>query len=51
MVFAKAYHPEGKRKIEAFNRRINSFLSEAAFMDIKSLDELNAHFEVCISQH
>ncbi len=51
LVFAKAYHPEGKGKIEAFNRRIDSFLSEAALMDVKSLDELNAHLDVWISQH
>jgi putative transposase len=28
LLFAKPYHPEGKGKIEAFNRRIDSFLSE-----------------------
>jgi hypothetical protein len=30
LLFAKPYHPEGKGKVEAFNRRIDAFLAEAA---------------------
>ena len=51
LLFAKAYHPEGKGKIEAFNRRLDSFLSEVALMDVKSLDELNDYLDIWISQH
>lgn len=51
LIFAKPYHPEGKGKIEAFNRRIDSFLSEVALMDVKTLEELNAYLEVWIKAH
>lgn len=51
LLFAKPYHPEGKGKIEAFNRRIDSFLSEAALMEIKTLDELNKLLNLWINEH
>jgi putative transposase len=51
LLFAKPYHPEGKGKIEAFNRRIDSFLSEVALMDIKTLDELNVLLKLWIDEH
>lgn len=51
LLFAKPYHPEGKGKIEAFNRRVDSFLSEVALMNISSLDELNHYLQLWISNH
>lgn len=51
LLFAKPFHPEGKGKIEAFNRRINSFLSEVALMNVKTLDELNRLLELWIDKH
>ncbi|MZQ74789.1 MAG: transposase, partial [Peptoclostridium sp.] len=51
LLFAKPYHPEGKGKIEAFNRRVDSFLSEVALMNITSLDELNHYLQLWISSH
>lgn len=51
LLFAKPYHPEGKGKIEAFNRRMDSFLSEVALMDVKTLEELNDHLKLWIDQH
>lgn len=51
LLFAKPFHPEGKGKIEAFNRRMDSFLSEAALMDIRTLDELNRILELWINEH
>ena len=51
LLFAKPYHPEGKGKIEAFNRRLDSFLSEVALMDITSLDDLNHQLELWIQEH
>jgi transposase InsO family protein len=51
LLFAKPYHPEGKGKIEAFNRRMDSFLSEVALMDIKTLEELNDLLKLWISEH
>ena len=51
LLFAKPYHPEGKGKIEAFNRRLDSFLSEVALMNIKSLEELNGYLDLWITQH
>jgi len=38
---ARPYHPEGKGKIEAFNKHLDIFLAEAALAVPKSLDELN----------
>ncbi|WP_352417796.1 DDE-type integrase/transposase/recombinase [Proteiniborus sp.] len=51
LLFAKPYHPEGKGKIEAFNRRIDSFLSEVALTDVKTLDELNRLLKLWIDDH
>jgi transposase InsO family protein len=51
LLFAKPYHPEGKGKIEAFNRRMDSFLSEVALMDVKTLEELNDLLKLWINEH
>lgn len=51
LLFARPYHPEGKGKIEAFNRRIDSFLSEAALAKAHTLEELNHHLDIWISEH
>lgn len=51
LLFSKPYHPEGKGKIEAFNRRMDSFLSEAALAGPKSLDELNQMLKLWIHEH
>lgn len=51
LLFAKPYHPEGKGKIEAFNRRMDSFLSEIALMDVRTLEELNDLLKLWIEQH
>lgn len=51
LLFAKPYHPEGKGKIEAFNRRMDSFLSEVALMDVKTLEELNDHLKLWIEAY
>jgi len=51
LLFAKPYHPEGKGKIEAFTRRMDSFLSEVALMDVKTLEELNDLLKLWINEH
>ena len=51
LLFAKPYHPEGKGKIEAFNRRMDSFLSEVALMEVRTLEELNDLLKIWIEQH
>jgi transposase InsO family protein len=48
---SKPYHPEGKGKIEAFNRRIESFLSEVALEKPKSLEELNEMLQLWIDDY
>jgi transposase InsO family protein len=48
LIHAKPYNPEGKGKIEAFNHRIDSFLSEAALQKARSLTELNESLEIWI---
>ncbi len=48
---SKPYHPEGKGKIEAFNRRIESFLSEVALEKPRSLEELNEMLQLWIDEH
>ena len=51
LLFAKPYHPEGKGKVEAFNRRIDSFLSEVALQKVQTLEELNHHLDNWIAEH
>jgi transposase InsO family protein len=41
LIFAKPYSPESKGKVEAFNRRLDFFLSEAALSEKKTLHEYN----------
>jgi len=51
LLFAKPYHPEGKGKIEAFNRRITSFLAEAALSKPTTLHELNDMLDLWIQNY
>jgi len=51
LLFSKPYHPEGKGKVEAFNRRMDAFLSEAALANPRSLEELNEMLSLWISEH
>ena len=51
LLFARPYHPEGKGKIEAFNRRLDSFLSEVALMEVRTLEELNDLLKLWIQDH
>ena len=51
LLHAKPYASESKGKIEAFNRRIDSFLSEAALSGAKTLEELNDQLNVWIEQY
>lgn len=51
LLFAKPYHPEGKGKVESFNRRMDSFLSEIALAKPKTLAELNHHLDVWIAEY
>jgi transposase InsO family protein len=48
IIFTKPYSPEAHGKAEAFNRRINSFLSEAALQKCVDLDDLNHNLELWI---
>lgn len=50
LIFAKPYSPEATGKVERFNRVVDSFLSEAALEKPQSLDELNALFEVWLTE-
>lgn len=47
-IFTKPYSPEAHGKAEAFNRRIDSFLSEVALQKCGTLDELNHYLELWI---
>ncbi len=51
LLFAKPYHPEGKGKIEAFNRRVSSFLSEAALAKPQTVHELNDMLDLWIQNY
>jgi transposase InsO family protein len=51
LIHAKPYSSESKGKIEAFNRRIDSFLSEAALSGAKTLEELNQQLSVWIEEY
>ena len=50
LLHAKPYHPEGKGKIEAFNRRLDSFLAEIALQKPGSLEELNHYLAVWLKE-
>jgi hypothetical protein len=50
LLYAKPYSPEGKGKIEKFNRTVDSFLSEALLERPKTLDRLNELFSVWLSE-
>ena len=51
LLFSKPYHPEGKGKIEAFNRRMEAFLSEVALSKPKTLEKLNEALELWINNY
>lgn len=50
LLHAKPHHPEGKGKIEAFNRRLDSFLAEIALQKPQSLKELNSYLDLWIRE-
>ena len=51
LLHARAYHPEGKGKIEIFNKHMDIFLAESALARPKTLDDLNHMLEVWISEY
>jgi putative transposase len=51
IVYTKPYSPEAHGKAEAFNRRVESFLSEVALQKCETLDELNHYLEVWIDEY
>ena len=51
LLSARPYHPEGKGKIEAFNRRADSFLSEAALSTAHDLAGYNELLEAWIEEY
>ena len=51
LLFAKPYAPEGKGKIEAFNRTVDAFLAEAALDKPQTLQALNDSFELWLKEH
>ena len=51
LLFAKPYAPEGKGKIEAFNRTVDAFLAEAALDKPQTLEALNDSFELWLKEH
>jgi transposase InsO family protein len=46
LIFAAPYSAASKGKIERFNRTLDSFLSEVALKNLRSLDEMNSLFNV-----
>lgn len=50
LLFAKPFSPESKGKVERLNGIIDSFLSEVELEKPKTLDQLNALFEVWLSE-
>ena len=51
LLYAKPYSPEAKGKVEAFNRTVNSFISEAVIDKPDSLEALNQLFEIWLDKH
>jgi len=50
LLFAKPYSPESKGKVERLNGVIDSFLSEVELEKPKTLEQLNALFQVWLSE-
>lgn len=50
LLHARPYHPEGKGKIEAFNRRLDSFMAEITLQKPQSLKELNTYLTLWIRE-
>jgi transposase InsO family protein len=48
---ARPYHPEGKGKIERWNREASKFLSEAALAKLDTLAEYNEYLDIWISEY
>jgi len=51
LIFAPPFTPEAKGKVEAFNRRIDAFLSEAAISGAKTLVEYNAKLGIWLDEY
>ena len=51
LLHTQPYDPEAKGKVEAFNHRINAFLSEIALERPKTLEALNQHLESWINEY
>jgi transposase InsO family protein len=51
LLHTKPYDPEAKGKVEAFNRRVNIFLSETALERPSTLEELNRLLEAWINEY
>lgn len=51
LLHSRPFHAEGKGKIEAFNRRMDAFLSEVALNKPKTLEELNEALKLWIHEY
>jgi transposase InsO family protein len=51
LLTSKPYHPEGKGKVESFNRRVNAFLSEAALSPANTVAEYNDLLDVWLEEY
>lgn len=51
LLHTQPYDPEAKGKVEAFNRRVNAFLSEMALERPQTLDALNRNLESWINEY
>jgi transposase InsO family protein len=48
---ARPYRPQTKGKIEFFNKRVDSFLAEAALNKPRTLEELNESFDLWLNEY
>jgi len=50
LLYARPRNPQAKGKCEKFNQTVDSFLNEAALMNLSTLEEFNRYYQIWIKE-